>query len=318
MTAFPSPVVFFGTSDFAVPVFSELASRTEVTLVVTQPDRPAGRGRKLTPPPVKRAAIERAIALVQPERIKAVEFVERIAAERPRAIVVVSYGKILGPAILGIPPLGCINVHASLLPKYRGAAPIQRSILNGEARTGVSVMRMDEGLDTGPILAQDAVDIDPNETAGDLSRRLSELGARTLVLTLERMETIAPMTQDPALATQAAKITKEDCVVDWTLPAFGVHNRIRALSPEPGAFTFLGDERLILLRSRVIGADHHQDPGGIVRAGKNELFVACGSDLVQVLELKPAGRRPMSGGEYLAGRRGTDGARMTGPGNRSA
>ena len=225
-------IVFMGTPDFAVPSLEALLARGhEVAAVFTQPDKPKGRGHKLLPPPVKSLALEHGIPVYQPATLRTEEAAETLRALQPELIVVAAYGKLLPPAVLSIPPRGCINVHGSLLPQYRGAAPIQWAVLNGEKKTGVTIQQMGEGLDTGDMLQKAETEIGENETSGELFDRLKEIGAALLVDTIDRLDTLVPVPQDEAAATYAPMIRKEMGAVDWTQPAQAVHNLVRVLNP---------------------------------------------------------------------------------------
>src|SRR5512147_571289 len=234
-------IVFMGTPDFAVPSLEALLkSPDEVVGVVTQPDRPKGRGQVLTPSPVKQVALREHIPILQPTKMKDPDFLAALGAWKPDLIAVAAFGRILPPVILSLPPKGCINVHGSLLPKYRGAGPIQWAIINGETETGITTMLMDEGMDTGAMLLQEKIAIAPDDTAGSLSPRLAEVGGRLLVETLARLKagTVVPQVQDHAQATMAPLLKKEDGAINWTVSATAIANRVRGLTPWPGAYTF--------------------------------------------------------------------------------
>ena len=301
-------VCFAGTPDFAVPMLEALlGSRHTVCLVVTQPDKPRGRGRVPWAPPVKELALSRGVPVIQPESINRPEAVASLRAVEPDAIVVTAYGKRLTRRVLALPRLGCFNAHASLLPKYRGAAPIERAIVCGESETGVTIQRMAPELDAGAILVQRALKIGDNETAGELSMRLSALAAEMIVPLLDAVESgaVAAQPQDAAQATEAPSLQKNDGLVPWRLDARSVCNFIRGMTPWPGAFTFHGSgeprKRLILLAARP--AD---DPGVAVAPGQilradDQLIVASGRGCVNLLRVKPEGRNPMEAAAYLRG-----------------
>lgn len=310
MSAAPLSAVFFGTSDFASEILEALAPKMKISRVVTQPDRRAGRGKRLTPPPVKETAMRLSLCLAQPERLRDKDFVQGLAGLGPDVIVTAAYGRILGPELLVIPRKGCLNVHASLLPRYRGAAPVARCLMNGDASTGVTIMQMDEGMDTGPILRQETLAIGDNETGQDLSKRLSSLGARLILETLERIDALVPAPQAHDLATYAPKLTKSEGLIRWDRPVRDVHNLIRALSPKPGAYAFLKGERVILLRSEPAGAYAPGAPGEILPMGKGELVVACRDGALSILDIQPASRSAMRPDQFLAGRRIVPGDRM--------
>jgi methionyl-tRNA formyltransferase len=300
-------IIFMGTAELACASLRALldSDQFRVLAAVTRPDRPQGRELKERPPPVKRMALEAGLPVLQPQSAREPGFATDLLAARPDIIVVAAYGQILPQSVLDLPRLGCINVHASLLPKYRGAAPIQWAILHGEPQTGVSIMKMTAGLDGGPVLNRRATAIGPDETAGDLHTRLAALGAQLLVETLPPYAagTVAPQTQNEAEATYARKITKEDGRLDWTQPALAVRHRLRAMTPWPGGYTFLpspsGPRLLKIWRARM---EDRQGPAGhIVQADKSGLVVACGTGAVAIEELQLAGGRKMTATEFLAG-----------------
>lgn len=305
--------IFFGTPDFAVPCLRALCDIARVTLVVTQPDRPAGRGMKLLAPPVKSLALERGIEVIQPLKVRPPAFAERLRAAQADVAVVVAYGRILPPAVLAAPRLGCVNVHASILPELRGAAPIQWAVINQATRTGVCLMKMDAGLDTGDVLACAQTAIEPEETAGELAPRLSQLGAQLLIEQLPRYlagELIA-RPQDHARATLAPILRKDDGRLDFTQHASALHARIRGTHPWPGAFAFLQGQRVKLHRARVTVADGvHGEPGSVLRADRHGVEVACGRGLLALQELQPEGKRRMSAADFLAGTRVRPGDRF--------
>jgi methionyl-tRNA formyltransferase len=300
-------LVFAGTPEFAaVSLEALLRARHEVTLVLTQPDRPAGRGLKSQPSAVKRLALARGLAVLQRATLKDPAAQTAVAAARPEAIVVAAYGLMLPPALLALPARGCINVHASLLPRWRGAAPIQRALLAGDAETGITIMQMDEGLDTGPILLQEALAISAVDTCGTLHDRLGTLGARLLVRALAANP--APRPQDAA-ATYAARIGKEEARIDWRRPAAEIERQVRAFDPAPGAQTLLDGATLKIWRARV-------EPGaagaaGIVSAaGPDGIVVACGKDALRITELQRAGGKRLPAPAFLSGFRLERGARL--------
>ena len=297
-------VVFMGTPDFAVPSLEALLkSGDDVVGVVTQPDRPKGRGQSLTPSPVKLVALREHIPILQPTKMKDPDVLAALASWKPDLIVVAAFGRILPPAILSLPPKGCINVHGSLLPKYRGAGPIQWAIINGETETGITTMLMDEGMDTGAMLLQEKIAIEPGDTAGSLSPRLALLGARLLVETVQRLKagTLDSNVQDHAHATMAPLLKKEDGAIDWRLPAAVLANRIRGLTPWPGAYTFLGQDRWMLYCAVALTERTAEIPGRITAVKKDEIHVATGEGILAVRELQPANSRRMTVAQYLAG-----------------
>ncbi|MBO4383628.1 MAG: methionyl-tRNA formyltransferase [Clostridia bacterium] len=298
-----------GTPDFAVRSLERLiAEGYEIVGVFTQPDKPKGRKHVLTPPPIKECALLHGIPVYQPASLKNGEAMPILEELQPDLIVVAAYGMILRSDVLQFPKYGCINVHGSLLPKYRGAAPIQRCILDGETETGVTTMQMDEGLDTGDMLVAEAISIGENETAGELFDRLAVLGGNVLVKTLAALEagTLVPTPQDDAASCYAKMLSKEDSPVDWTRAAQDIHNQIRGLSPWPGAVTMRDGAPLKLHRS-VLAPDRTDETTGCSAPGdlyaeKGRLFVRCGdSAYVELLEVQPQGSRAMDTKSYLLG-----------------
>ena len=298
-------LVFVGTPGFAVVSLEALLrSEDPVVGVVTQPDRPKGRGNILTPSPVKLLAQQSQIPLLQPLKMKDPEFLQTLVGWKPDLIAVAAFGRILPPAILSLPSLGCINVHGSLLPKYRGAGPIQWAIINGETETGITTMQMDEGMDTGAMLLQEAIPITSDDTAGSLSERLAQLGGRLLVETIARLKagTLVPRPQDASQATMAPLLKKEDGVIDWTLPAAVLANRVRGLSPWPGAYTtIVGGDRWTIWRALALPGPVTKPPGMVVAVTTKAIHVATGAGVLAVTELQPANSRRMTVSQYLAG-----------------
>jgi methionyl-tRNA formyltransferase len=301
-------LVFAGTPGFAaVSLEAVLAARHEVTLVLTQPDRPAGRGQKPQPSPVKRLALNRGLNVFQPATLKDPAAQRTILAASPEAIVVAAYGQLLPPALLALPVRGGINVHASLLPRWRGAAPIQRALLAGDAETGVTIMQMDEGLDTGAMLLQRAIPITPEDTAGTLHDKLAALGAQLLLETLAANPT--PRVQDAAAATYAPRIDKREAEIDWRKPAAEIERQLRAFDPAPGAQTRLADAALKIWRARVEpGAK--AAPGTVSAAGPDGIVVACGKDALRITELQRAGGKRLPAQVFLSGFKLMRGARF--------
>ena len=304
-------VVFLGSPDFALPTLEALASRFTLVGVLTQPDRPAGRGRTLASPPVKQAALRLGLPVLQPPRLRAPEATGALAEMHPDLIVVAAYGQILRAEVLELPPHGCINVHASLLPRWRGASPVPAAIRAGDLETGVTIMRMDAGMDTGPVLAQQAMPLAPSDTGGSLSARLARLGASLLLETLPTYlaGTLDPVPQDEGQATYAPLLRKEDGRLDFSRPAVELERQVRAYDPWPGSFLEWDGRRLALLRASVSDAPG-ADIGAVTRRG---LFPAIGTvrgllvlDLVQ-----PAGRRPVAGDAFLRGTPDFANARVT-------
>lgn len=300
-------LVFLGTPEFAVPSLEALAEAGhQVLAVYTQPDRPAGRKQELKAPPVKEAALRLGLEVRQPERIR--HCVDELAAMKPDAMAVVGYGQIIPPSIIDIPPLGILNVHASLLPKYRGAAPIQWAIANGETVTGVTIMRIDAGLDTGDILLQEATKIGAEETAPELAARLAPMGARLLVQALEGLAngSIQPVPQDHAQATLAPILKREDGLVDFRWPAARIACRARGFQPWPGAWTWWRGQRFFLWKCRPAHVETPAVPGKLFSHGRR-LYAACGQgEALELLEVQAEGRKRMDSAAFLNGYRLTE------------
>jgi methionyl-tRNA formyltransferase len=297
-------IVFMGSPEFALPVLQALVENYQVVGVVTQPDRPAGRGRTLTPPPVKTLAQGIGLPVIQPERLKQPEAMQQLKAWQPDVMVVAAFGQILRPVVLDLPPYGCINVHASLLPRWRGAAPIQAAILNGDARTGITIMRMDPGVDTGGVLSQRSIPILPQDTAGTLGERLAFLGAGLLIETLPaylRGE-LKPQPQDEARATYAPMLKKEDGRLDFTRTAEELARQVGAFNPWPGTYTFWQGQMLKILRAHA-APDSHPGPGKTTLQDGLPA-VGTGQGLLVLDEVQPAGKKPMTGEVFLRGARG--------------
>lgn len=288
-------VVFMGTPDFSVPVLQALAARHQVVAVYSQPPRPAGRGKELRPSPVQACAAALGLPVRHPVSLKGAEAQAEFAALGADVAVVVAYGLILPQAVLDAPRLGCLNIHASLLPRWRGAAPIHRAIMAGDAETGICIMRMEAGLDTGPVLLREAVAIGAEETTAELHDRLSAMGARLIVDALDRMGSLVAVPQPDEGVTYAAKIDKAEARVDWTRPAVQVDRLIRGLSPFPGAWCMAGDERVKLLRSRLV--DGRGAPGTVLGG----LVVACGEGAVEITLAQREGKMPQGPDDFLRG-----------------
>jgi methionyl-tRNA formyltransferase len=293
-------LIFLGTPSFAVPTLERIIDAGHRVLAVfTQPDRPKGRGGQLSQSPVKEAALRLGLPVHQPERIRHADAVEQLKQMNPDAMVVVGYGQIIPQAIIDIPRFGIINVHASLLPKYRGAAPIQWAIANGEARTGVTTMRIDSGLDTGDMLLKWETEIGPEEDALDLGRRLSAAGAQLLVETLRDNPT--PVKQDPGEATYAPILKKEDGLIDWSWPARKIFDRSRGFLPWPGAHSFFRGQMFHVWRSRVASGEPSGEPGQMIPQ-KKRLWIACGgATALEAIEVQVEGRKRMSAEAFLNG-----------------
>jgi methionyl-tRNA formyltransferase len=297
-------LIFMGSPAFAVPSLSRLlADGHRPVLVVTQPDRPAGRGQELRPPPVKLAAERHGLPLLQPEKLSDPHVVEALTAAEPEVITVVAFGQFLPRAIRELPSLGCVNLHASLLPKYRGAAPINWALIEGESEAGVTIMRIEEGMDAGPILLQRAIPVAPEDDAGSLSDRLADLGASALVEALRLLARgeATWMPQDETRATRAPKLRDEDCRLELAGTPVAIVNRIRGLSPAPGAYLFWRGQRLKILRGEARpGAG---SPGAILGIESQALVCGSGAGALALLEVQPEGKRRMTGAEFARGQR---------------
>ncbi len=293
-------VIFLGTPVFAVPTLEAVVSTGhDVVTVVTQPDRPSGRGHQLTPSPVKEAALRHSLPVYQPESIRRPEAVAALAGLAPDAMIVVGYGQIIPQSVIDIPPHGIINVHASLLPKYRGAGPVQWAIANGETHTGVTTMRIDAGLDTGDMLLKAETDIGPDETAVELGARLAVIGAALLIETLERIAVIAPQKQDAAQATYAPLLKKENGLIDWRQPAHAIHNRVRGFQPWPGAYTRFRSQQLHIWKSRLT----MRGPGAPGQLLLHPLRAVCGEGALELIEVQLQGRKRIGAEAFANGQR---------------
>ena len=299
-------IVFAGTPAFAVPCLRAAANKAEVVAVYTQPDRPAGRGRGLTPSPVKLEALQRGIPVLQPENFRAAVSRQALRALKPDLMVVVAYGLILPQSVLDIPEHGCWNVHASLLPRWRGAAPIQRAIEAGDTRTGICLMQMEKGLDTGPVLLSRALDIGAQETGGQLHDRLSDLGADVLAdgLGLLRATIRVPPKPQPAEGvTYAHKIEKAEARLDFTQPASMLANKVRAFNPWPMTEAQVAGERLRIHAAVAVDEAHGRAPGTLLRADRDGLDIACGDGALRIRVLQREGGKPITAADYLNARR---------------
>lgn len=311
-------VIFAGTSDFAVPCIEVLIAspRHELLAVITQPDRPTGRGRELRQSPVKEIAVAHGCPVLQPEKIRAPGSLEQIKAYGPiGALVVVAYGQKIPPDLLNWPERGVVNVHGSILPKYRGAAPIQHALIAGETQTGVTTMLMDEGWDTGDILLQETLDIEPDETAGELSPRLAIIGSRLLIRTLDGLEdgALSPVPQDDDLATLAPSLSAEAGHIDWSRPADTLVNQVRGCTPKPGAFTKRLGKLVKVWRACVCKPDCSvAEPGEVVAIHGGRVEVAAGTGTVDLVDVQTEGRRRVSAADYARGTRLTPGDRFDG------
>lgn len=305
-------ILFMGTPDFAVfSLRAMVENGEEIVGVVTQPDQPKGRGYIMTPPPVKVYAAEKGLPVYQPETLKSDAFMETLKTIAPDLIVVAAYGKILPARVLDYPKYGCINIHGSLLPEYRGAAPIQRAILDGKTETGITTMQMDVGLDTGDVLLQKAVEITKDDNFETLHDKMGACGAEVLLQTLDELKkgTLKRVKQDDSKSTYAAKIEKADCRIDFEQPAEVVHNQIRGLSPIPLAFTRMPDGKLLKVRrAEPMATTEPAIPGTILSVSGGAITVACGAGAIRFLEVVPEGKKPMTAAAYLNGNKPDVGA----------
>ncbi|NLM53030.1 MAG: methionyl-tRNA formyltransferase [Firmicutes bacterium] len=295
-------IVFMGTPDFAVAALEALNEMFTVVAVVTQPDRPAGRGQKLTPPPVKIAAQKMQLPVLQPQKINTQEFIAKLAALGPDYIVTAAFGRLLPPEILQIPHLAPLNIHASLLPAYRGAAPIQRAIMNGEKETGITIMLMDEGMDTGDIILQEAIPIGDFDTAGTLHDKLAELGAKLIIRAIKAINkgNFTRKKQVDSLATYAAPVQKKEAKICWNRDAVMIHNLVRSLNPWPGAYTELNGRRLKIWEGMPT-ADQGAPCGSVLAVEKDAIVVAAGKGAYRITKLQLQGKRAMDTGDFLRG-----------------
>lgn len=296
-------IVFMGTPDFAVPCLQEICKEHEVIAVYSQPDRPKGRGKKVQFPPVKEEAIKREIPIFQPEKLKDDFEYEQLKNLNPDCIVVVAYGQILSKRLLEIPKFGCINVHASLLPAYRGAAPINWAIVNGETLTGVTTMHMDVGLDTGDMIHKDEVEITNSMTAGELHDLLSDLGSKLILKTLKALEEgNAPLEkQDESLSSYASMMDKRMSEINWTTKSTDIHNMIRGFNPWPVAYTSYDGVRLKIFRSEVTNQTSDKEPGTIINVSSNGMEISTGDNVLNVLEIQVPGSKRMKVKDYILG-----------------
>jgi len=295
-------IVFMGTPDFAVTVLDYLKDAGhEILLAVTQPDKPKGRGNKMLPPEVKIKAQEYGIEVIQPLSVKDENFYQKLASLQADCFVVVAYGRILPENILKLPKYGAINVHGSLLPQYRGSAPIQRAIMNGERFTGVTIMQMDKGMDTGAMFASGEIPIEDTDTTGTMFEKLAHLGGKLLCEVLDKLENgaITAVAQDDTMATYAPPIQKEEEKIDWTLSANKVFHLIQAMAPSPCAYTFFNGERLKIGQGKII--DFAGKPGEVVEISKNGITIACGEGAILVEKLQPAGKKMITARDFING-----------------
>jgi methionyl-tRNA formyltransferase len=310
----PYRIIFMGTPEFAVPSLQALIDHGEtVVAVVSQPDRPKGRGRKLAPTPVKELALAHGIPVLQPTKIRTAEFLDELRAYNADLFVVTAYGRILPGTLLNLPRLGTINVHGSLLPKYRGAAPVQWAILRGESETGITIMQMDEGMDTGDILLPRPLAISPDDTAATLAVKMAHLGGQALVEALKLLKAgkLPRQKQDDTLATDAPLLTKEMGAIDWNKSAHEISCQIRGLDPWPTAHANLNGEAIRLFKPMVVNAAANESPGTVIRADKAGLLVATTNGLLQVGELQREGGKRLPAADFLRGHPIAPGSRFT-------
>lgn len=297
-------IIFMGTPDFAVPALHKLLNGPDqVVAVITQPDRPKGRGKKLSSPPVKLAAEQAGIPVLQPAKIRTEEFLDTLKGYSPDLIVVAAYGRILPRAILTLPPLGCVNIHGSLLPRHRGAAPIQWAIINGDSEAGVTIMQMDADMDTGDILLSAAIPLTDDETAGSLFDKLADLGGTTLAQALDllRIDQLFPIEQNHNLATSSPPLSKEDGCLNWNKPALELHRLIRGLDPWPAAYSFIDGQRFRLFAPELVHRECERPAGTLILADQQGLLIATAKDCLRIKEIQPEGKKRMTVEAYLCG-----------------
>jgi methionyl-tRNA formyltransferase len=297
-------IVFMGTPEFALPTLEKIQNSSLCILsVITQPDRPKGRGQKQVDSPIKKFALENNIPVLQPETVNTQEFIASLLKNRPDYIIVVAFGQILSEALLKVPKQFCINLHSSLLPKYRGASPINRAILNGDTRSGVTSMIMDKGMDTGDILLVDETPIDQNDDAQSLHDKLSEQGGELILETLSRLQKndLLPTPQNSELASYAPKLKKEESLIDWELNAKNIFNKIRGLSPWPGTHTLYNGKRLAILKGEIVLGESSDRPGHVERITDTGIEVGTGKNRLKIIELKPEGKKAMPVKSFLSG-----------------
>ncbi|OBZ32728.1 methionyl-tRNA formyltransferase [Megasphaera sp. DISK 18] len=297
-------IVFMGTPDFSVPALARLAqSQHDVVAVYSQPDKQRGRGKKVTFSPVKEKAVELGIPVFQPDSMRSDEVISELRSLSPDVIIVIAYGKILPKAVLDIPKYGCLNVHGSLLPKYRGAAPIQYAVKDGEGESGVTIMLLDEGMDTGKMLKKAVIPLDAKETTGTLFDKLASLGASTLMTVVDDLETYErnAVTQDESQATYTAKITKEEAALDWNTDAVVLERLIRTLDPHPGAYTVCRDGKRLKIWSADVVEGADAVPGTVIAVTKKSFTVQTGKGALRITEVQPESRKRLMAAQYLQG-----------------
>ncbi len=305
MTSSPLRIVFAGTPEFAAQHLSHLITENfNIVGCYTQPDRPAGRGKKLQPSAVKSVALEHDIPVFQPQTFKVEEAQQELAALNADLMIVVAYGLILPKAVLDTPKLGCINVHGSILPKWRGAAPIQRAVLTGDAQTGVTIMQMDIGLDTGDMLLIETCDIESSDTSGSIYEKLQQLGPKALVTAVNKIANndIIAIKQDDNEATYAHKLTKEEAIINWSDSAEQIERNIRGYQPWPVATTQLAENTIKIWQANVVNESTNTAPGTILSADKNGIAIATGNGVLNIMQLQPPGKKPMSASDFVNGR----------------
>jgi methionyl-tRNA formyltransferase len=304
MSQAPLRIIFMGTPDFAAEALGALLQGPDqIVAVVTQPDRPKGRGKKLSPPPVKIVAENAGLPVLQPTKIKTDTFREELQSYKPDVMVVAAYGRILPKSLLELASHGCLNIHGSLLPAHRGAAPIQWSVINGDEKTGITIMQMDEGMDTGDMLLQSAIPVTDTDTAGSMFDKLSALGGKTIreALVLLKQDKLKPEKQDESLATNAPMLKKEDGIIDWKKSARDIHCLIRGLDPWPSAYCFYEGKRMRLFCPEVVHRESKETPGTLLQADKRGLLFATGSDCLLIREIQPEGKKRMPVESFLCG-----------------
>ncbi len=294
-------IVFMGTPEFAVAALQELAKKFTVAAVVTQPDRPCGRGKKTMPPAVKKAAEELGLQVIQPRKIKTSEFLELLRELSPDFIVTAAYGRILPQLVLDVPKIAALNIHASLLPRYRGAAPIHRAVMNGDTESGITIMHMDAGMDTGDIIFKEAVPIDFFDTTGNLHDKLSALGAKMIVKTIaEVLSGTAPrLRQDENLSTSAPPLCREEELINWNASAVDIHNLVRGMNPWPGAYTLLNGERLKVWSGKP--EEGCSKCSGMVLSAEGDIVVSTGNGCYRITSVQPPGKKAMASSDFLRG-----------------
>ncbi len=301
----PLRIAFAGTPEFAATALAALLQAGhQVVVVYTQPDRPAGRGHKLMPSPVKSLAFDRNLPIAQPRNFKTQESLEKLREWQPDIMIVAAYGIILPQSALDIPRLGCLNIHASLLPRWRGAAPIQRAIQAGDSETGITIMQMEAGLDTGPMLLKRAIPIQENESAGSLHDRLAVLGGQAIVEALAELTSLVPEIQDESRACYAKKLGKQEGAIDWRLSAQEIHRTLRAFTPWPGTYSFNQGEQVKILQAQVVAGGSQPAPGTIEKRDSNGILVACGTDSLLITKLQLPGAKPLAVMDFVNGNQG--------------